>query len=57
MVILKILLDLLEILCIGVEHTLYQLTSSEKVAIELMTLFNTVNQADEFTENFFSTEV
>jgi hypothetical protein len=54
MVILKILRDLLEILCIDVEQTLYQLTSSDKVAKEVITLLNAVNLIDEFPENPFS---
>ena len=54
MVILKILRDLLEILCIDVEQTLYQLTSSDKVAKEVITLLNAVNLIDEFPENPFA---
>ena len=46
MVILKILRDLLEFLCIDVEQTLYRLTSSEKVANEIIILLNAVNQLD-----------
>jgi len=46
MVILKILRDLLEILCIDVEQTLYHLTSSEKVDEKMIILLNAVNQLD-----------
>jgi len=46
MVILKILHDLLEILCIDVEQTLYRLTSSQKAAKEIIILLNAVNQSD-----------
>ena len=46
MVILKILRDLLEILCIDVEQTLYRLTSSQKTAQEIIILLNAVNQLD-----------
>jgi len=46
MVILKILRDLLEILSIDIEQTLYRLTSSEKAADEIIILLNTVNQLD-----------
>jgi len=45
-VILKILCDLLEILSIDVEQTLYRLTSSEKVAEEIIILLSAVNQFD-----------
>ena len=47
MVILKILRDLLEILSINVEETLYLLTSSDKVANEIIVLLNAVNQLDD----------
>ena len=46
MVILKILRDLLEFLCIDVEQTLYRLTSSEKASEEIIILLNAVNQLD-----------
>ena len=45
-VILKILSDLLEILSIDVEKTLYDLTSSEKAGKEIIILLNTVKQFD-----------
>ena len=45
-VILKILTDLLEILSIDVEKTLYDLTSSDKVGKEIIILLNAVNQFD-----------
>jgi hypothetical protein len=44
MVILKILCELLETLCIDVEETLYNLTSSEKVTNEVIVMLNAVNQ-------------
>jgi len=50
-VVLKILRDLLEILCIDVETTLYRLMSSEKVAREIIVLLNAVNQLDDNPEN------
>jgi hypothetical protein len=46
MVILKILCDLLEILSIDVEQTLYRLTSSDKASREILVLLNAVNQLD-----------
>jgi hypothetical protein len=46
MVILKILCDLLEFLCIDVEQTLYTLTSSQKAPQEIVILLNAVNQID-----------
>ena len=46
MVILKILCDLLEFLCIDIEQTLYRLTSSEKASDEIIILLNAVNQLD-----------
>ena len=46
MVILKILRDLLEILCIDVEQTIYRLMSSQKTAQEIIILLNAVNQLD-----------
>ena len=45
-VILKILHELLEFLCIDVEQTLYRLTSSEKASKEIVILLNAVNQQD-----------
>jgi len=50
MVILKILRDLLEILSIDVEETLYRLTSSDKVAGEVIILLNAVSQLDSSIE-------
>ena len=44
MVILKILHDLLEILCIDVQETLYQLMSSDKAAREIIVMLNAVSQ-------------
>jgi hypothetical protein len=46
MVILKILRDLLEFLCIDVEQTLRILISSTKVPQEIIILLNAVNQSD-----------
>jgi len=43
-VILKILRDLLEILSIDVEETLYRLTSSDKASKDIIILLNAVNQ-------------
>jgi hypothetical protein len=43
-VILKILRDLLELLCIDVELTIYRLTSSEKAYEDIIILLNAVNQ-------------
>jgi len=45
-VILKILSELLEILCIDVEQTIYQLTSSDKATKEIIILLNAVKQLD-----------
>jgi hypothetical protein len=42
--ILKILGDLLETLCIDVEETLYRLTSSDKAAKEIIIMLDAVNQ-------------
>jgi len=50
MVILKILRDLLEILSIDVEQTLYLLTSSDKASKEIIILLNAVNQLDNSCE-------
>jgi len=44
LVILKILCDLLEILSIDVEETIYRLTSSDKASKEIIILLNAVNQ-------------
>ena len=44
MVVLKILCELLEILSIDVEDTLYRLTSSDKTANEVIVLLNAINQ-------------
>jgi DNA topoisomerase VI subunit B len=46
MVILKILHELLEYLCIDVQQTLYQLTSTDRAAKNIITLLNAVNQFD-----------
>jgi hypothetical protein len=46
MVILKILHELLELLCIDVEQTLYQLTSNDKASKNIMALLNAVNKFD-----------
>ena len=46
LVILKILQDLLELLCIDIERTLYKLTSSEKASQEVLILLKAVNQLD-----------
>jgi hypothetical protein len=45
-VILKILHELLEILCIDVEETMYNLTSSNKASEKIMILLSAVNQLD-----------
>jgi hypothetical protein len=45
-VILKILQELLEILCIDVEETMYQLTASNKASRKIINLLNAVNQVD-----------
>jgi len=50
MVILKILRDLLEILSIDVEETLYRLMSSDKVGREIIVLLSAVNQTDSSPE-------
>ena len=50
MVILRILRDLLEILCIDVEETLYRLTSSDKATKEIIVLLNAVNQINKIHE-------
>jgi hypothetical protein len=46
MVILKILHELLEFLCIDVEQTLYRLTSTDRANKNMITLINAVNQFD-----------
>ena len=51
LVILKILRDLLEFLCLDVEETLYRMMSSGKVAREIMVLLYAVNQLDDNPEN------
>jgi hypothetical protein len=55
LVILKIIRDLLEILCIDVEATLYRLMSSDKVDRNIMVLLNAVNQIDDDDETLFNT--
>ena len=50
-VILQILRDLLEILCIDVDTTLYNLTSSNKASEKIVILLNAVNQLDDNPEN------
>jgi len=45
-VILKIVRELLEILSIDVEETIYSLTSSDKASREIIILLNAVNQSD-----------
>jgi len=50
-VILKILQDLLEFLCIDVEETLYRLASSQKVNRDIMILLNVVNKSDKIEIN------
>ena len=49
--ILKILQDLLEFLCIDVEETLYRLASSQKVNRDIMILLNVVNKSDKIEIN------
>jgi hypothetical protein len=49
--ILKILGDLLETLCIDVEETLYRLTSSDKTAKEIIVMLEAVNQLNNKSEN------
>jgi hypothetical protein len=55
LVILKILRDLLEILCIDVQETLYRLMSSDKADIEVIALLNAVNKMDSGSEHIFNT--
>jgi len=50
LVILKILRDLLEILCIDVEQTLYHLMSSDKASKEIIALLSAVCQLDSENE-------
>jgi hypothetical protein len=52
-VILKILHELLEILCIDIEETMYNLTSSNKASEKVMILLNSVNQLDNKSVNSF----
>jgi hypothetical protein len=54
-VILKILRDLLEILSIDVEQTLYLLTSSGKATVEIKTLLTAVNQTNRDSGIFINT--
>jgi len=54
LVILKIVRELLEILSIDVEATLYSLTSSDKAAKEILILLNAVNQLDINDETHFN---
>ena len=54
-VILKILRDLLEILSIDVEQTLYLLVSSGKANVEIKTLLNAVYQLDNNSVNSINT--
>jgi hypothetical protein len=54
-VILKILSDLLEILSIDVEQTLYLLASSGKATVEMKTLLTAVYQIDRDSGNFINT--
>jgi len=54
-VVLKIIRELLEIISIDVEHTLYLLTSSGKKTAEIEILLSTVNQVDSNYENFLNT--
>jgi hypothetical protein len=57
MVILKIVRDLLEILYIDVEQTIYSLMSSDKTAREVIILLNTVKHLDDCSEKFYSIAV
>jgi hypothetical protein len=50
MVILKILRDLLEILSIDVEDTIYRLMSSDKAFGDIIILLSAVNQLDSNSE-------
>jgi len=54
-VVLKIIRELLEIISIDVEHTLYLLTSSGKKTAEIEILLSAVNQVDSNYENFLNT--
>ena len=54
-VILKILSDLLEILCIDVEATLHQLMSSEKTTRNVIVILSAVNQLNNNPETHFNT--
>ena len=51
----KVRNDMLEILCIDVEATLYQLMSSEKANRDVIVILNAVNQANNNPETFFNT--
>ena len=53
-VFLRILHDLLELLCIDVEQTLYHLTSSEKTANELIILLSAINQINRQSINIYN---
>jgi hypothetical protein len=55
LVILKILHDLLEILCIDVEATLHQLMSSEKANRDVTIILSAVNQLNNNPKTFFNT--
>jgi hypothetical protein len=57
MVILKIVRDLLEILSVDVEQTLYCLMSSDQNAREVIVLLNKVKQLDDCSEKFYSIAV
>jgi len=54
-VILKIVSDLLEILCVDVELTLYHLMSSNKANHDVIILLNAVNQLNSNPETLFNT--
>jgi hypothetical protein len=53
-VILKILCELLEVLSVDVEDTLYRLTSSEKTSREVIVMLNAVNQLYKNDETLFN---
>jgi hypothetical protein len=55
LVILKIVRDLLEILCIDVDASLYRLMSSENVDRSIIVLLTAVNQTENSPETFFNT--
>jgi len=52
LVILKILCELLEILSVDIEETLYLLTSSDKAAKEVIVMLNAVNQFNNNPDEF-----